>query len=308
MTDSSGNIKELYAYTPYGKQCVLNSSGTEIGSSVYGNNYGFTGMYLDNETGLWYFRARYFSDELGRFISRDPKGYIDGMSLYGGYFAESFNLDPDGLFSRKKGLFEITIELGKLNCGDFSCDEGISCTQEVVVKVDLAIGGAEFTFDSEYSYKPNESSEEECVNSCNTDYDIDGDYGLLDPFVSVTGWYENNCSRISATLRLDLDKVSSSKGLLGWLKDALKMKIKPTISVNQTTSFVEWDKDCCKCYTLEASTTAGVSAWLRPATALSAASAYAAVRALPWVYVNMKAALAQALKEIAKTPALRGAR
>ena len=45
---------------------------------------------------LWYFRARYFSDELGRFISRDPLGYVDGMSLYGGYFAEDFGLDPSG--------------------------------------------------------------------------------------------------------------------------------------------------------------------------------------------------------------------
>ena len=46
---------------------------------------------------LWYFRARYFSDEMGRFISRDPLGYVDGFGLYGGYFAERFALDPSGL-------------------------------------------------------------------------------------------------------------------------------------------------------------------------------------------------------------------
>ncbi|MCM8526652.1 MAG: RHS repeat-associated core domain-containing protein, partial [Lentisphaeraceae bacterium] len=57
----------------------------------------FTGRYLDTETGLWYFRARYFSDELGRFISRDPLGYVDGMSLYGGYFAMWLTVDPLGL-------------------------------------------------------------------------------------------------------------------------------------------------------------------------------------------------------------------
>ena len=96
LTDSSGNIKELYTYTPYGKQCVLDSFGTVITSSSFNNNYGFTGRYLDNETGLWYFRARYFSDELGRFISRDPLGYVDGMSLYNGYFAQEFGMDPSG--------------------------------------------------------------------------------------------------------------------------------------------------------------------------------------------------------------------
>jgi len=91
LTNQSGNIVELYAYTPYGKQTVVSST------AVTNNNYGFTGRYLDSESGLWYFRARYFDTELGRFISRDPLGYVDGMSLYNGYFAEGFGLDPSGL-------------------------------------------------------------------------------------------------------------------------------------------------------------------------------------------------------------------
>lgn len=90
LSDSAGDLKELYAYSPFGKQIVVNSS---ISTN---NNYGFTGRYLDNETGLWYFRARYFSDDLGRFINRDSWGYVDGLSLYNGYFAQSFLLDPSG--------------------------------------------------------------------------------------------------------------------------------------------------------------------------------------------------------------------
>ncbi|MCM8531743.1 MAG: PA14 domain-containing protein, partial [Lentisphaeraceae bacterium] len=43
LTDSSGNIKELYAYSPYGKQVVLDALGAEIGASAFNNNYGFTG-------------------------------------------------------------------------------------------------------------------------------------------------------------------------------------------------------------------------------------------------------------------------
>ena len=90
LSDNNGNVKELYAYTTYGKQEVLSSSTSS------NNNYGYTGRYLDNETGLWYFRARYFSDEMGRFISRDPLEYVDGMSMYGGYFAQRQGLDPRG--------------------------------------------------------------------------------------------------------------------------------------------------------------------------------------------------------------------
>jgi len=40
--------------------------------------------------------GRMFDPEMGRFISRDPLGYVDGMSLYNGYFAEKFMLDPYG--------------------------------------------------------------------------------------------------------------------------------------------------------------------------------------------------------------------
>ena len=46
--------------------------------------------------------GRYYNTEDGRFISRDPLGYVDGMSLYNGYFAETFGLDPSGYNSKIK--------------------------------------------------------------------------------------------------------------------------------------------------------------------------------------------------------------
>ena len=47
-----------------------------------------------------YKRARYYHAELGRFISRDPIGYVDGMSLYRAYFVPG-GVDPFG------DLFEV---------------------------------------------------------------------------------------------------------------------------------------------------------------------------------------------------------
>ena len=96
LTNSRGDIVELYNYSVYGKRTVIDKLGNTLARSAYNNNYGFTGRYIDEETGLWYFRARYYSDELGRFISRDPLGYVDGMSLYAGYFAQRFEMDPSG--------------------------------------------------------------------------------------------------------------------------------------------------------------------------------------------------------------------
>ncbi len=66
-----------------------------VDGAGFEQGYGFTGRYLDGETGLWYFRARYFDSGLGRFVSRDPLGYVDGDSLYASYFA-ALGVDPSG--------------------------------------------------------------------------------------------------------------------------------------------------------------------------------------------------------------------
>jgi RHS repeat-associated protein len=42
----------------------------------------FTARELDTETGLYYYRARYYSPKLGRFLQRDPLGYTAGINLY----------------------------------------------------------------------------------------------------------------------------------------------------------------------------------------------------------------------------------
>jgi len=65
--------REFYLYDAYGKP---------DGTSAAGNPYMFTGRRYDPETGLYYYRARYMSPSLGRFISIDPYEYIDGMNLY----------------------------------------------------------------------------------------------------------------------------------------------------------------------------------------------------------------------------------
>jgi hypothetical protein len=51
------------------------------------------------ETGLYTARFRHHSPRLGRFIQRDPAGFVDGMSLHAGYFASHGRVDPLGLVS-----------------------------------------------------------------------------------------------------------------------------------------------------------------------------------------------------------------
>src|SRR6056297_1175347 len=95
LTDATGTISERYAYDAYGKLTVLDGGGTVLGGSAYGNRYTYTGREWDDELGLYHFRARMYDPVAGRFCSRDPIGYIDGMSLYRGYFVGR-GVDPLG--------------------------------------------------------------------------------------------------------------------------------------------------------------------------------------------------------------------
>ena len=54
-----------------------------------------THLCRNNSTVRWN-RARFYHAELGRFVSRDPIGYVDGMNLYRAYFLPS-GVDPTGL-------------------------------------------------------------------------------------------------------------------------------------------------------------------------------------------------------------------
>ena len=71
--------------------------GTPRVTSAIENQLGFNSSYHDEESGLVYKRARYYSENQGRFISRDPIGYIDGESLYTAYAMSRFSTDSTGL-------------------------------------------------------------------------------------------------------------------------------------------------------------------------------------------------------------------
>ncbi len=94
---SDGSIVELYSYDTFGNRTILEPDGTTVRpSSNYNNPYGYTCRRHDAETGLMYYRLRYFDPTTGQFISQDPLEYVDGMSLYRGYFVPG-QIDPFGL-------------------------------------------------------------------------------------------------------------------------------------------------------------------------------------------------------------------
>ncbi len=98
LTDSSGDVVERYRYTAYGEPTIYDDQGGEISHSAVGNAYMFQGRRHDPETGLYYYRNRYYSATLGRFVTRDPMGYVDGYCLYVGFTQSPLETrDPLGL-------------------------------------------------------------------------------------------------------------------------------------------------------------------------------------------------------------------
>jgi len=72
MSDASGAAIETHTYDAFGVSADTGS----------GNPFRYTGRRLDHETGLYYYRARYYSPTLGRFLQTDPIGYGDHMNMY----------------------------------------------------------------------------------------------------------------------------------------------------------------------------------------------------------------------------------
>ena len=106
LTNGSGGVQERYRYDPYGQVTILAADGvTVIPASTVGNPFGFTGRRLDSESEFYYYRARYYDPIQGRFLQRDPKGYIDGMGLYEYVTGNPVNwIDPLGMEKRNNGV------------------------------------------------------------------------------------------------------------------------------------------------------------------------------------------------------------
>jgi len=88
LTDLTGNKIESYSYDAFGKPENISSEG---------NPYLYTGREYEPETGLYYYRARYYDPILGRFLSPDPIGFEGGLNFYTYVENNSVNLvDPTG--------------------------------------------------------------------------------------------------------------------------------------------------------------------------------------------------------------------
>ena len=139
----AGQVAALFSRLPSG----------ELATSAVGNPFGFKGLPLDEETGFYYVRRRYYDPELGRFITPDPYGYVDGpaMTAHAMNNPVSYS-DPMGEFVTPETLWDgtsLTIGIISLrhnyrnsNWGLVAVDSFGVALDAVAVTVPILPGGA----------------------------------------------------------------------------------------------------------------------------------------------------------------------
>jgi RHS repeat-associated protein len=105
VVDLAGAVAERYVYSPYGGRmsfdgaygAVAGSTMGIVGTADVGMSLGHQGLYHQSES-LIYNRARFYHPTLGRFVQRDPLGYVDGGNLYEYVRGGPVNwVDPSGM-------------------------------------------------------------------------------------------------------------------------------------------------------------------------------------------------------------------
>jgi len=89
LSNTSGALAQTYTYDSFGK--LTSSSGSLT------NPFQYTARESESETGLYYYRARYYAPELGRFLTEDSARWAENGNFYA--YAKnrpSYFRDPSG--------------------------------------------------------------------------------------------------------------------------------------------------------------------------------------------------------------------
>lgn len=105
ITDNNGAVLMNYLYGAFGTILgIQDAQGADLASDSLPVNtpYTYTGREFDRETGLYYYRARYYDSFTGRFLQKDPHPGNPGVpaSVVNGYSYGAnnpiYNNDPSG--------------------------------------------------------------------------------------------------------------------------------------------------------------------------------------------------------------------
>ena len=137
LTGLDGTLKASYQYDAWG------NLRAQTGASF--NVFGFTGHERDDETGLYYFKARFYDPELGLFLSEDPfAGEVNTPPSLHRYLYAYANptvyVDLDGRITFLKQWKE---KLDTAQEAESSVDDATKDVLEIGVSIGLLRAGAD---------------------------------------------------------------------------------------------------------------------------------------------------------------------
>jgi len=113
--DTSGNMVAKYLYDAWGN-CTISSETTNT-VVANANPIRYRGYYYDDDTGLYYLNARYYSPKWRRFISPDDTAYLDPESVNGLNLYCYCNNDPVNYCDPSGHAIESPLDLISLGVG-----------------------------------------------------------------------------------------------------------------------------------------------------------------------------------------------
>ncbi len=133
---ATGAVAARYEYGPFGE--LVRRSGPAAAA----NPFRFSTKFHDDETGLLYYGHRYYSSQVGRWLSRDPMEEQEGGNLYGFVRNNAISsVDPLGLQCLQwiHGQFSVEIVV-KLVTGFHAGSETKIELRDIGAKIPLKIG------------------------------------------------------------------------------------------------------------------------------------------------------------------------
>jgi RHS repeat-associated protein len=108
LSSGAGALAQTYTFDSFGKQTASSGSLT--------NPFQYTAREFDAETSLYFYRARYYSADTGRFITADPIGFGGGLNFY------RYTLNNPVLFNDPMGLWKNTGKPANRNINTIVCN------------------------------------------------------------------------------------------------------------------------------------------------------------------------------------------
>ena len=108
-TNASAAVLNTSSYDPYGNR--------QNSNAAYASRFGYTGQIELPDVELKYYKARFYTPVLGRFLQSDPIRYQAGMNLYGYVLGDPVNFnDPLGLQEAPQKVEKVVVTGQRIRC------------------------------------------------------------------------------------------------------------------------------------------------------------------------------------------------